>query len=183
MKTKRKQKQKQEKNQKRKRALPAAGDKCIKPPSPQDQGTATRVTVKLFGKLIFLTFNWAFDCLFYLQEQKANRMAKRAESRKCSEVEILNYLCSCIALCSSASPFLYCVLFSLSLSLSLLFANFFDCFSSFGTALRFVFTFLPFYSCFFLCLPKRYLHGGALAKTKAKSLEALENWLKYLDRS
>lgn len=152
-------KQKQEKN--RKRALPAAGDKCIKPPLHPGSGTATRVTVKLFGKLIFLTFNWAFDCLFYLrrsgrQEQKANRngeksRTQRAESReanrKWSEVEILNYLCSCIALCSSASLFLYCVLFSL-----LLFANFFDCFSSFGTSLYFLFSLLLFSLYVFLPL-------------------------------
>lgn len=85
----------------------------------------------------------------------AKRAERREQSRQCSEVEILNYLCSCIALCSSASLFLYCMLFSLSLSV-LLFANFFDCFSSFGTSLRFVFTFL------ISVLPSSFVYPGAI---------------------
>lgn len=44
-----------------KRALPAAGDKCIK-----IHNRMGKAAVKLFGKLIFLTFNRAFNCLFSL---------------------------------------------------------------------------------------------------------------------
>jgi len=78
--------------------------------------------------------------------QQKKKKTKRAESSAASEVEILNYLCSCIALCSSVSLFFYCLPFSL-------FANFFDCFSSLGPL-----AVLPLL-CFQYPLPKKRLEG------------------------
>jgi len=78
-----------------KRALPAAGDKCIKIHSQMG-----KAAVKLFGKLIFLTFNRAFNCLFS-DRQKVPR--GQTKSKPSSEVETLNYLYS-----------LHCVMFFLS---------------------------------------------------------------------
>lgn len=132
----------------------------------------------MFGKLIFLAFNRAFNCLFS-DRQRVPRV--QTKSKPSSEVETLNYLYSlhCVMfflLAISASSrlgnlFVLCVLiFCLLISLIAL------------PVWAFLFARLPF-SLSPACLPMRYLlftHKDKGHGSRFSVPGALENCLKYL---